>query len=124
ARSTVAPATQQGYVTTRLGRRRPMPQLKSPEPRVRAAAERQAVNHPIQGSAADIVKRAMCRLAPRLEPFDARLLLQVHDELVLEVAAAQIEAVREVVVRTMEEPPLEGFTVPLLVETKVAEAWS
>jgi DNA polymerase I len=123
-RETLSLAARQGYVTTLLGRRRPMPQLKSPEPRVRAAAERQAVNHPIQGSAADIVKLAMCRLAPRLAPFDARLLLQVHDELVLEVAAEQIEAVREVVVRTMEEPPLEGFTVPLLVETKVAEAWS
>jgi DNA polymerase-1 len=123
-RDTVALALRQGYVTTLLGRRRPMPQLKSPEPRVRAAAERQATNHPIQGAAADIVKRAMCRLAPHLELFDARLLLQVHDELVLEVAAEQIEAVRAVVVRTMEEPPMEGFAVPLLVETKVGEAWS
>ena len=76
------------------------------------------------GLAADIVKMAMVRLAPRLAPFDARLLLQVHDELVLEVAEEQVEAVREVVVRTMEEPPLEGFTVPLRVETKVGEAWS
>lgn len=123
-RETVALAARQGSVTTLLGRRRPMPHLKSSEPRARAAAERQAVNHPIQGLAADIVKLAMCRLAPKLAPFDARLLLQVHDELVLEVAADQVEAVREVVVRTMEEPPLEGFTVPLLVETKVGEAWS
>jgi len=111
-------------VTTLLGRRRPMPQLKSAEPRARAAAERQAINHPIQGLAADIVKMAMVRLAPRLEPFDARLLLQVHDELVLEVAEEQVEAVREVVARTMEEPPLQEFTVPLRVETKVGEAWS
>jgi DNA polymerase I len=123
-RETVAQATKSGFVTTLLGRRRPMPQLKSREPRVRAAAERQAVNHPIQGAAADIVKMAMCRLAPRLAPFDARLLLQVHDELVLEVAADQVEAVREVVVRSMEEPPLERFSVPLVVETKVAEVWS
>jgi DNA polymerase-1 len=123
-RETVALAAKQGCVTTLLGRRRPMPQLRSGEPRVRAAAERQAINHPIQGLAADIVKLAMCRLDPKLAPFDARLLLQVHDELVLEVAAEQVEAVREVVVRTMEEPPLEGFTVPLLVETKVGEAWS
>jgi DNA polymerase I len=123
-RETIATALRQGYVTTLLGRRRPMRQIKNPEPRVRAAAERQAVNHPIQGAAADIVKLAMCRLAPRLAPFDARLLLQVHDELVLEVAAEQVEAVREVVVRTMEEPQLEGFTVPLRVETKVGEAWS
>jgi DNA polymerase-1 len=101
-----------------------MPQLRSHEPRVRAAAERQAINHPVQGAAADIVKLAMCRLAPRLAPFDARLLLQVHDELVLEVAEAQVEAVREVVVRSMEEPPMDGFSVPLVVETKVAPAWS
>src|SRR2546421_7174163 len=101
-----------------------MPQLRRDESRVRAAAERQAINPPIQGSAADIVKLAMCRLSPRLEPFDARLLLQVHDELVLEVAEEQVEAVRGVVVRAMEEPPMEGVTVPLLVETKVGEAWS
>src|SRR2546421_1708246 len=101
-----------------------MPQLRRDESRVRAAAERQAINPPIQGVAADIVKLAMCRLAPRLAPFDARLLLQVHDELVLEVAAEQVEAVREVVVRSMEEPPMDGFSVPLVVETKVAAAWS
>jgi DNA polymerase-1 len=123
-RETVAAAARQGCVTTLLGRRRPMPQLKSHEPRVRAAAERQAINHPIQGLAADIVKLAMCRLAPRLAPFDARLLLQVHDELVLEVAEAQVEAVREVVVRSMEELPMDGFSVPLVVETKIAPAWS
>ena len=113
-----------GCVTTLLGRRRPMPQLQDPNARARSGAERQAVNHPIQGLAADIVKMAMVRLAPRLEPFDARLLLQVHDELVLEVAADQVDAVREVVIRAMEEPPLDGFTVPLVVETKMGEAWS
>jgi DNA polymerase-1 len=123
-RETVAQASRQGYVTTLLGRRRPMPQLRSGDARTRSGAERAAVNHPIQGLAADIVKMAMVRLAPRLEPFDARLLLQVHDELVLEVAVEEVDAVREVVVRTMEEPPLEGFSVPLVVETKVAGAWS
>jgi DNA polymerase-1 len=123
-RETVARGAREGYVSTLLGRRRPMPGLKSPEPRARAAAERQAVNHPIQGLAADIVKLAMCRLDPELAPFDARLLLQVHDELVLEVVEDQIEAVRAVVIRTMEEPPFPEFTVPLLVETKVGEAWS
>ncbi len=123
-RDTVAQAAKSGSVSTLMGRRRPMPQLKNADARARSAAERQAVNHPIQGLAADIIKLAMVRLAPLLEPFDARLLLQVHDELVLEVAEEQVEAVRAVVARAMEEPPLEGFSVPLLVETKVGEAWS
>jgi DNA polymerase I len=123
-KDTIARAARDGCVTTLMGRRRPMPQLRSGDPRTRSGAERAAVNHPIQGLAADIVKLAMVRLSPQLAPFDARLLLQVHDELVLEVAVDQVEPVRDLVVRTMQEPPLPEFSVPLVVETKVAEAWS
>jgi DNA polymerase I len=123
-KDTIARAARAGSVITLLGRRRPMPQLRSHDSRTRSGAERAAVNHPIQGLAADIVKLAMVRLAPQLAPFDARLLLQVHDELVLEVALDQVEVVRDLVVRTMQEPPLPEFSVPLVVETKVAEAWS
>jgi DNA polymerase-1 len=91
---------------------------------VRSATERQVINFPIQGTAADIMKIAMVRLAPRLEGRRARLLLQVHDELVLEVAEEEVEAVTAIVVAAMEEPPVEGFRVPLVVETKIDTAWS
>jgi DNA polymerase-1 len=82
------------------------------------------INFPIQGTAADIMKIAMVRLGPRLEAFQARLLLQVHDELVLEVPEEELEAVTRVVVEAMAEPPVPEFRVPLVVETKVDGAWS
>jgi DNA polymerase I len=121
---TVKEATRTGVVTTLLGRRREMPGLRSPDARTRGGAERAAINHPIQGTAADILKLAMVRLAPQLEGYRARLLLQVHDELVLEVAEPDLDFVRQIVVNVMEEKPFPDFSVPLTVETKVGATWS
>lgn len=123
-RETVARATERGYVETLLGRRMPARGLQSKDARVRSATERSVINFPIQGTAADIMKLAMVRLAPRLEGRRARLLLQVHDELVLEVAEEDLEPVAQVVVAAMEEPPTPDFRVPLVVETKIDTAWS
>jgi DNA polymerase I len=123
-RETIERGIRSGYVETLLGRRLPARGLQSKEPRARAATERQVINFPIQGTAADIMKMAMVRLGPRLEAFQARLLLQVHDELVLEVPEAELEAVTRVVVEAMEAPPVPEFRVPLVVETKVDGAWS
>jgi DNA polymerase-1 len=121
---TVKEAARAGFVTTMLGRKREMPGLRSPDTRTRAAAERAAINHPIQGTAADILKLAMVRLAPELEGYRARLLLQVHDELVLEVADEDLAFVRQIVINAMEAKPFPDFSVPLVVETKVGRAWS
>jgi DNA polymerase-1 len=123
-RETIEIATKRGYVETLLGRRLPAGGLKSKEPALRSAVERQVINFPIQGTAADIMKMAMVRLAPRLEGFRSRLLLQVHDELVLEAPEAELEAVTGIVVAAMEEPPTPDFRVRLDVETKVDDAWS
>lgn len=116
-------ARERGYVTTLLGRRRYVPDIGSASGGRRALAERVAANTPIQGSAADIIKFAMVRLA---ESFDrrglaARLILQVHDELVLELPAAEVETVRPLVVETMESAfPL---SVPLSVRVGVGGNW-
>lgn len=91
----VAKAKEDGYVTTMFGRRRPVPELKSSNFMQRSFGERVAMNAPIQGTAADIIKIAMVRVNERLknEGFEARLLLQVHDELLIEAPKAEVEAV-------------------------------
>ncbi|HEX8941269.1 MAG TPA: DNA polymerase I [Candidatus Limnocylindrales bacterium] len=116
-------ARQQGFVTTLLGRRRFIPELQARNPSLRGAGERMAINMPIQGTAADIIKIAMLRLAERLAPggFRARLLLQVHDELVLEAPRDEVEALAPVLRETMETAlPLD---VPLTVDVKVGDDW-
>ncbi len=113
-----------GYVSTVCGRRRPLPDLHAAAVTVRQAAERTAINTPIQGSAADIMKLAMVRLARDLQhgaDMHAHLLLQVHDEVVLEAPAASVEALASVVRTAMQEAfPL---IVPLEVEVKVGPNW-
>jgi DNA polymerase-1 len=116
-------AAEQGYVTTLLGRRREIPELRASNPNLRQAGERMAINMPIQGTAADIVKIAMIRLDRRLREggFRSRMLLQVHDELVLEVPRDEVEAVAPVVRETMEAAlPLD---VPLDVDVRVGDDW-
>ncbi len=116
-------ARQQGYVTTLLGRKRSIPELEARNPTLRAAGERMAINMPIQGTAADIIKIAMIRLAARLrdEGFRARLLLQVHDELLLEVPRDELDRLAPVVRSTMETAlPLD---VPLTVDIKIGDDW-
>jgi len=121
--SVVAAARREGYVTTLLGRRRPMPELHSPDRQVQAYAERAAANTPLQGSAADIVKVAMVRLSNLLrEQFpQAALLLQVHDELVLEAPCEQAAAVAALVKQVMEGVTV--LAVPLVVEVAWGDNW-
>ena len=118
-----AEARTTGYVTTQLGRRRPIPELRAGNPALRAAGERAAVNHPIQGTAADVIKIAMIRLASRLATsgLAARLVLQVHDELLLEVPNSEVDRLAPILVSTMEGAlPLD---VPLTVEVKCGVRW-
>lgn len=118
-------ARREGYVTTLLHRRRPLPDLQAPSPPVRQAAERTAINTPIQGSAADIMKLAMLRVdrALRETPsLRARLLLQVHDEVVLEMPAEETDAVSDLVRDAMRNAYPE-LIVPLEVEVKIGPNW-
>ena len=112
-----------GAVTTQLGRRRPIPELRAGNPALRAAGERAAINHPIQGTAADVIKIAMIRLASRLleSGSSARLVLQVHDELLLEVPNGEVDAVVPLLVSTMEGAL--ALDVPLTVDVKVGQRW-
>jgi DNA polymerase I len=116
-------ARRQGYVQTLLGRKRSIPELHAANAALRGAGERMAINMPIQGTAADIVKIAMIRLADRLtaEGFRARALLQVHDELLLEVPRDEVDRLLPVLRDTMEGAlPLD---VPLTVDVKIGSDW-
>lgn len=118
-------ARKQGYVETLLGRRRYFPALKgSMTGQNRQAwmrAEREAVNHPIQGTAADIIKIAMIALHGQLRPYGAQMVLQVHDELLLEAPLEEVELVRPLLVATMCDA--YQLDVPLKVETSVGVNW-
>ncbi len=108
------------YTETLFGRRRPCPEIRSNNFQIRSSAERMAVNVPIQGTAADIIKLAMVELAPKL-PEGAKLLLQIHDELIVEVDEAQATAVAEIVEATMEQ--VIDIGVPLVVDTEIGTNW-
>ena len=116
-------AAEQGYVETLFGRRLYLPEIKAKNPALRKAAERTAINAPMQGSAADIIKRAMIAVDGWLgeSALDAKVILQVHDELVLEVREDLVEQLRERI------KPLMGgaaaLDVPLLVEVGVGDNW-
>jgi len=116
-------AASQGFVETLFGRRLYLPQIKASNPQLRRAAERTAINAPMQGSAADIIKRAMIAVDNWLEQstLDARVILQVHDELVLEVRQDLLETVREQLRPLMENAA--SLSVPLLVETGSGSNW-
>jgi DNA polymerase I len=121
---TVAEARERGFVTTLLGRRRYLPELRSGNPNLRGFGERMATNAPIQGTAADLVKIAMVRMAERLraERLQSRMLLQVHDELLFESPAAETDRLRAITVEVMESAlPLD---VPLKVDVKIGDDWS
>ena len=119
---TVAEARERGYVETIFGRRRYVPELRDPNFNVRAFGERVAANSPIQGSAADLIKVAMVRLAATLrEGRQARILLQVHDELVLEAPADEAESTAELVRREMEAAA--ALDVPLVAEVGIGANW-
>uniref|UniRef100_UPI0003B6765B DNA polymerase I n=1 Tax=Pseudochrobactrum sp. AO18b TaxID=1201036 RepID=UPI0003B6765B len=125
--ATKAAAREQGYVETIFGRRIHYPEIKASNPQVRAFNERAAINAPIQGSAADIIRRAMIRMEPALADakLDAQMLLQVHDELIFEVEDAQVEHTIEVVREVMINAamPAVSMTVPLQVDARAAQNW-
>ena len=101
---TIAEAREKGYVTTLLNRRRYLPEINSENRRVREFAERTAINTPIQGTAADLIKVAMIHIREEFKNrgFSAKMIMQVHDELVFEVPKLEIEEVRQVVRQEME----------------------
>ncbi|MCB9742502.1 MAG: DNA polymerase I [Alphaproteobacteria bacterium] len=120
----VETAKAKGYAETLWGRRRPIADLKSRNVRDRMAGERIAINTPIQGSAADLIKLAMIRVSQRLaaDAPDAELLLQVHDELLLEVPEARVEAVAALVQEEMEAAA--ELAVPLKVDAGWSRTWA
>ncbi|MBI2434481.1 MAG: DNA polymerase I, partial [Candidatus Hydrogenedentes bacterium] len=120
--ATLEQAREQGYVTTLLQRRRYLPELKSSDRNVRGAAERMAINTPVQGSAADIIKLAMIRLDEALRGMKAQLLLQVHDELVVEADAAIADKVAQTM-RDMMENAMR-LDVPLKVDVGIGNHWA
>ncbi len=116
-------AEQLGYVTTILGRRRPIPQIKATNPNQRSLGERLAINSVVQGSAADLIKKAMVRLHQRIqnEKLPARLLVQVHDELVVETPADHVQATMQLLRDEMQNALL--LKVPLKVDVGCGSDW-
>ncbi|MDD4237854.1 MAG: DNA polymerase I [Desulfotomaculaceae bacterium] len=116
-------AREKGYVTTLLNRRRYLPDLFSPNRTLRNFGERTAMNTPIQGSAADIIKLAMVNIQRELgeHGFTAKMLLQVHDELIFDVPAEEIDRLKELVSRCMENALV--LDVPLTVDIKIGPNW-
>lgn len=122
-KETVETAREQGYVTTLLGRRRNMPELKASNHNTRAFGERVAMNAPIQGTAADIIKIAMVQVYRRLkeEKLKSRLILQVHDELIVETTLDEVEQVQHLLKEEMENAC--KLSVPLDVDMNVGKSW-
>jgi DNA polymerase-1 len=120
----VEQARQAGYVSTLWGRRRWIPEIKSSSFNTRSFGERVALNAPIQGTAADIIKLAMIRVRNRLkeEHFEGKLVLQVHDELIVECPEGEAEAVCRLVEEEMEG--VAALAVPLLAETNAGKTWA
>ncbi len=121
--NTVASAKEHGYVETLFGRRRPMPELKSSNYMQRSFGERVAMNAPIQGTAADIIKVAMIGVSRRLKEkqMKSRLVLQVHDELLIETYIPELEQVEEILKEEMERAA--DLKVPLLVDMHTGNNW-
>ena len=116
-------ARQTGYTTTLYGRKRYIPELKSSNFNIRSGAERIALNTPIQGTAADLIKLAMLRVDGALRESypEAQLLLQVHDELIVECPEAIASEVAQLVSREMEQ--VANLNVPLTAEAKWGKSW-
>ena len=120
---TVHEGGERGYVETFLGRRRYIPELLHANSQVRAAAERMAINMPVQGTAADVIKVAMVRLLKRLQAdgYQSKMILQVHDELLFEVPPEELEEMGRLVPDVMSTAV--EMVVPLQVEVKVGASW-
>ncbi len=122
--STILEARMTGYVSTLFGRRRYLPDINSPNFNLRAFAERTAMNTPVQGTAADIIKKAMITVQNGLDAkgLKSRMLLQVHDELVMEVVATELPVVSALLKNAMENAV--NLSVPLSVEVKQGPNWA
>lgn len=120
----VARAKQTGYAETMYGRRRHIPELKAKNPQLRGFGERTAMNHPMQGTAADIIKIAMARVSRRLEEegFAAHMILQVHDELDFECPVDEVERLTTMVRDVMEH--VVDLRVPLIAEASIGITWA
>jgi DNA polymerase-1 len=114
-------AIDKGYVETLYGRRRPTPDVKSSNFMVREAAMRQAVNMPFQGTAADIMKMAMVAVDSKLQGTDSKILLQIHDSILIETPATGADKVAEQVKELMEN--VVKLPVHLTVDTSIGQNW-
>lgn len=120
---TINEAIETGYVTTLFGRRRYIPEIKSESDQIRKIGERIAINTPIQGTAADLIKIAMINIYKRLKEdgLCSKMLLQIHDELILEAPDLEIDRVRNIVKKEMETTAY--LTVPIKVDIKIGSNW-
>ena len=119
--TTIAEVRRTGVSVNLYGRRRPIPDMNNRNPNARGFAERTAVNTPLQGTAADMIKVAMIRIEEKLHGKETRMLLQVHDELLLEAPPAEVEQVRALVKSEMES--VRKLSVPLVVDVGVGDNW-
>ncbi len=117
-------AKEDGYVTTLFGRRRPLPELRASNFNIRSFGERVALNTPIQGTAADIIKLAMVNVHRRMETegLEAKLILQIHDELIVECPEKEAETVIKILTEEMEN--VVSYSVPLNVDAHIGKSWS
>jgi DNA polymerase-1 len=115
---------EKGFVTTILGRRRYLPDFRNPNPQLREFAQRQAVNSPIQGSCADLIKLAMVRIYREFteKKMSSKLIMQIHDELVFDVQPDELDKLKEIVKRNMEQSI--KLNVPIEVKIKVGKNWA
>ena len=119
---TVAEAHESGFVTTMFGRRRALPNINNRNFNLRSFAERTAMNTPIQGSAADIIKLAMIRAEKNLRGLESRIIIQVHDELVLEAKTSELAVAEKILREAMEN--VVRLAVPLIVDVHSGADWS
>lgn len=122
-KDTVDFAKEHGYVKTMFGRRRDIPELKSSNYQTRSFGERAAMNTPVQGTAADIIKLAMINVSRRLkqENLKSRLILQVHDELIVEAEKTEVDQVCRILKTEMENAA--SLLVPLKVDMQTGHSW-
>jgi DNA polymerase-1 len=123
-RDVVEKAKKDGYVTTLFGRRRYLPELGSSNHNIRSFGERAAMNTPLQGTAADVIKLAMVNIFKRLkaEELEARLVLQVHDELIVECPEREADKVKTILTEEMEQAVT--LSVPLTAEAHAGKSWA
>jgi len=114
-------ARRLGYSTTLCGRKRPIPEMDNKNSFIRQAAERLAINTPLQGTAADLIKMAMIQLQKQLTTYEGNMILQIHDELILELPDEEIAPLTPLVKTTMEN--VMQLKIPLVVDISIGKNW-